>query len=92
VLERLVSGAPLGDLLHDRILVTGMIVQVLVAFVAAGVLWLLARTSSRLAATSLSHHPALTRDRTVLAVPVTERRPHALLFATAGSIRAPPSS
>jgi len=91
VLERLVSGAPLGDLLHDRILVTGMIVQVLVAFVAAGGLWLLARTSSRLAATSLSH-PGLTRERTVLALPVTERRPNALLFATAGSIRAPPSS
>jgi hypothetical protein len=91
VLERLVSGAPLGDLLHDRILVTGMIVQVLVAFVAAGVLWLLARTSSRLAATSPSHL-GLTRERTLLAMPVTERRPHALLFATAGSIRAPPSS
>jgi hypothetical protein len=29
VLERLVSGAPLGDLSHDRILVTGMIVQIL---------------------------------------------------------------
>ena len=91
VLERLVSGAPLGDLLHDRILVTGMIVQVLVALVAAGVLWLLARTSSRLAAASPSHL-RLTRERTVLAIPVTERRPHALLFATAGSIRAPPSS
>jgi hypothetical protein len=91
VLERLVSGAPLGDLLHGRILVTGMIVQVLVALVAAGVLWLLARTSSRLAAESLSHL-GLTRERTVLAPPVTERRPHALLFATAGCIRAPPSS
>ena len=91
MLERLVSGAPLGDLLHDRILVTGMIVQVLVAFVAAGVLWLLARTSSRLAATSLSHL-RLPRERAVLSMPVTERRPHALLFATAGGIRAPPSS
>jgi len=91
VLERLVSRAPLGALLHDRILVTGMIVQVLVAFVAAGVLWLLARTSSRLAATSLSHL-RLSRERTLLPLPVTERRPHPLLFATAGSIRAPPSS
>jgi hypothetical protein len=72
-------------------LVTGMIVQVLVAFVAAGVLWLLARTSSRLAAASPSHL-GLNRDRTLFAMPVTERRPHALLFATAGSIRAPPSS
>jgi len=91
VLERLVSGAPLGDLLHDRILVTGMIIHVLVAFVAAGVLWLLARTSSRLAATSVSHL-RLPRERTVFALPVSERRRHALLLATAGSIRAPPSS
>jgi hypothetical protein len=91
VLERLVSGAPLGDLLHDRILVTGMIVQVLVAFVAAGVLWLLARTSSRLAASSVIR-VRLPRERTMLAPPVSERRRHALLLATAGSIRAPPSS
>jgi len=91
VLERLVSGAPLGELAHDRILVIGVLAQVLVAIVAAGVLWLLARTSSRLAATSLSHL-RLPGERTVLALPVTERRPHALLFATAGSIRAPPSS
>jgi hypothetical protein len=91
VLERLVSGTPLGDLAHDHILAIGVLVQVLVAFVAAGVLWLLARTSSRLAATSLSHL-RLPRERRVLPLPVTERRPHALPFATAGSIRAPPSS
>jgi hypothetical protein len=91
VLERLVSGAPLGELAHDQILVIGVLVQVLVAIVAAGVLWLLARTSSRLAATSLSHL-RLPRERTLLSLPVTERRAHALLLATAGSIRAPPSS
>ena len=49
VLERLVSGAPLGELAHDQILVIGVLVQVFVAIVAAAVLWLLARTSSRLA-------------------------------------------
>ena len=91
VLERLVSNAPLGDLLHDRILVTGMIVQVLVAIVAAAVLWLLARTSSRLAATSVIR-VRLPRNHSVLALSVIAVRPRALLFATAGSIRAPPSS
>ena len=91
VLERLVSGAPLGELAHDQILVIGVLVQVLVAIVAAGVLWLLARTSSRLAATSLIR-VRLPRDRSWLALPVTAGRPHALLFATTGSIRAPPSS
>ncbi len=91
VLERLVSGAPLGELAHDQILVIGVLVQVLVAIVAAAVLWLLARTSSRLAATSVIR-VRLPRDHSVLALIATAVRPHALLFATAGSIRAPPSS
>jgi hypothetical protein len=91
VLERLVSGAPLGELAHDHVLVIGVIVQVVVATVAAVVLGLLAKTSSRLAATSVIR-VRLPRERTTLALLVTERRPGALLVATAGSIRAPPSS
>jgi hypothetical protein len=91
VLERLLSGASLGELAHDHILVIGLIVQVVVATLAAGVLWLLARTSSRLAATFVVQ-VRLSRERRVFALPVTVRRPYALLFATAGSIRAPPSS
>jgi hypothetical protein len=91
VLERLVSGAPLGELAHDHVLAIGVIVQVVVASFAAGVLWLLARTSSRLAATSVMQL-RLPRERTILAPLVTERRPRALLVSTAGSIRAPPSS
>lgn len=91
VLERLVSGAPLGGLAHDHILLIGLIVQVVVAIVTAGILWLLARTSAQIAAT-VAVRATLPRDRSVLALPVTARRPHALLFATAGSIRAPPSS
>jgi hypothetical protein len=91
VLERLVSGAPLGELAHDHVLVIGVIVQVVVATLAAGVLWLLARTSNRLATTSVLHD-RLPGARTILALLVTEQRPQALLVATAGSIRAPPSS
>lgn len=91
VLERLVSGAPLGDLAHDHILAIGMLVQVGVAIVAAGVLRLLAQTSNRLAARSVIG-VRLPRRRTMLAPPFTEGRPHALQLATAGSIRAPPSS
>jgi hypothetical protein len=91
VLERLVSGAPLGELAHDQILVIGVLVQVLVAIVAAAVLWLLARTSSRLAATSVIR-VRLPRNHSVLALSVIAVRPRALLFATTGSIRAPPSS
>ena len=91
VLERLVSHAPLGGLAHDHILVTGIAVQVVVAIVAAAILWLLARTATRLAAV-VSARASLPRVRVVFALPVTARRPHAPLFATAGSVRAPPSS
>lgn len=91
VLERLVSGAPLGGLAHDHILVTGIAVQIVVAIVAAGILWLFARTATRLAAV-VAARTRLPRVRMVVALPVTARRPHAPLFATAGSVRAPPSS
>jgi hypothetical protein len=91
VLERLVSHAPLGGLAHGRILVTGIAVQVVVAIVAAAILWLFARTATRLAAVVAGRAP-LPRVRVVFALPVTARRPHAPLFATAGSVRAPPPS
>ena len=91
VLERLVSGAPLGELAQNHILAIGVIVQVVVAMVAAGILWLLARTSARLAAAVAVRAP-LPRHHSVLALPVTARRPHVALFATAGKVRAPPSS
>lgn len=91
VLERLVSGAPVGGLAHDHILVTGIAVQIVVAIVAAGILWLFARTATRLAAV-VAARTRLPRVRVVFALPVTARRPHAPLFATAGSVRAPPSS
>jgi hypothetical protein len=91
VLERLVSGAPLGGLAHDHILVTGIAVQIVVAIVAAGILWLFARTATRLAAV-VAARTRLPRVRVVFALPVTARRPHAPLFATVGNVRAPPSS
>jgi hypothetical protein len=91
VLERLVSRAPLGGLAHDHILVTGIAVQIVVAIVAAGILWLFARTATRLAAV-VAARTRLPRVRVAFALPVTARRPHAPLFATAGSVRAPPSS
>ena len=91
VLERLVSGAPVGGLAHDHILVTGIAVQIVVAIVAAGILWLFARTATRLAAV-VAARTRLPRVRVVFALPVTARRPHAPLFAMPGSVRAPPSS
>ena len=91
VLERLVSGAPLGGLMHDHLLLTGIAVQIAVAIATAGTLWLIARTSSRLA-TAGAVRVRLPRHRPVLAAPVMARRPLAPLFATADGARAPPTS
>jgi len=90
VLERLVSRSPLSGLFHDHVLVTGMVVQVAVAIAAAGILWLLARASTRLAAT-VTVRFRLPRHLPVFAVPATARRPLVPLFATADGARAPPS-
>ncbi len=84
------SHAPLGGLAHDHILITGVAVQVVVAIVAAGILWLFARTATRLAAV-IATRTRLPRVRVTFALPVTARRPHVPLFATADSVRAPPS-
>jgi hypothetical protein len=46
VLERVLTGAPLGGLVHDHVLVIGMGAQLLLAVVGAAVLWWLARTSA----------------------------------------------
>ena len=91
VLERLIAHAPLGGLAHDHILVTGIAVQVVVAIVAAAILWLFARTATRLAAV-VATRTRLPRIRVAFALPVTARTPHAPVFATADSVRAPPSS
>jgi hypothetical protein len=91
VLERLVARSPLGGLFHDHVLVTGMVVQVAVAIAAAGILWLLARASSRLAATVTIRGP-LPRHLPVFALPATALWPLMPLFATADGARAPPSS
>ncbi len=89
VLERVVAGVPLGDLAHDHLLSIGLVVQVVVAIGAAGLLRLLARTSSRLAdvVRSRVEHP---RPEHVTVVPVTSRRPVRLLLVSAANVRGPP--
>lgn len=91
VLERLISGAPLGHLMGDRVLPLGIAVQVAVAIVGAVILRWLIRASSRLAA-----HPrlgaVLLRPAAVLAVPVTRDLAHGIRVRTARSVRAPPSA
>lgn len=49
LLERVMTGAPLGDLRSGRVLLVGVIVQALVALLGSAVATMLARASDRLA-------------------------------------------
>jgi hypothetical protein len=49
VVERIASGAPLADLVHQHLLVAGLAAQVVVAFAGSAVLRWIARSSARLA-------------------------------------------
>jgi hypothetical protein len=49
VVERIATGAPLADLVHQHLLVAGLAAQVVVAFAGSAVLRWIARSSARLA-------------------------------------------
>ncbi len=89
VLERVVAGVSLGDLAHDHLLSIGSVVQVVVAIGAAGLLRLLARTSSRLAdvVRSRVEQP---RPEHATVLPVVSIRPARLLLVSAANVRGPP--
>jgi hypothetical protein len=91
VLERLVSGSPLGELVHDHVLATGLIVQVAVALVGATLLRLLARASARIATAGVARvpppRPALATSPLAAADPLLGR-----VAPSARNVRAPPSA
>jgi hypothetical protein len=91
VLERLVAGAPLRELVGDHILIVGAIVQIAIAAAGAATLRWLTRAAVRLA-TSVGSRAALPRVRPVLALPDTALPANARLLVWAGRVRAPPSS
>ena len=90
VLERLVAGVPLGDLAQDHLLSIGLLVQVGVAVCAAGLLRLLARTSSRIADVVRPRADPSRRERGTV-VPVVSMRLPRLLLVSAANARGPPS-
>jgi hypothetical protein len=89
ILERLVAHAPLHTLGHDRLLLTGVLVQVVVAVVAARLLLWISGASARLAAVE-SFRSALPRPACI-AVAMAEAcapRPRTVI---AKRVRAPPA-
>ena len=91
ILERIVAGAPLGDLVRDHLLVIGVVVQVAVSLVGAGVLAWLARTSARIVRATLGGPVGLPRPILVEALPATPDHARGRVFASARNVRAPPS-
>lgn len=91
LLERLVAGAPLGGLVHGHVLVVGVLVQVSVALAGAAVLHWLARTSARLATVTAPRAP-LPQPAPAIALALDPDTPRTRIFATATSVRGPPSA
>ncbi|MCI0637071.1 MAG: hypothetical protein L0206_24610 [Actinobacteria bacterium] len=89
VLERVLTGVPLGVLAHDHLLSIGLLVQVAVALCAAGLLRLLARASSRIADVVRPRVDPPRAGRGSV-VPVSSTRPARLLLASAANVRGPP--
>jgi hypothetical protein len=89
ILERLVTGSSLGDLLHGRVLAVGLIVQVAVAIGGAAALRWLARLSARIVRAPAARTPPA-RPALAGVVPTTAWRPRARDAARPWNERAPP--
>ncbi len=91
LMERLVSRSPLGELMHDHILLIGVAVQILLALAGAAVLRWLVRASDRLA--DIVARPAVPpRAATVLLGTLRPRLSPSRVPAGPRSVRAPPSA
>jgi hypothetical protein len=91
LLERLVAGAPLDDLVHGYVLLAGVTAQVVVALAGAALLRWLARVSDALAESSTPAH-VLPRPAPVFAVTTSPEPVRGRLFASPVRGRAPPSA
>jgi hypothetical protein len=85
VAERLVSGAPLAELVHDHIFV-GLLVQVAIAWLGARVIEALSRAADRVRASLAS----LRRVRALISLDPPRREPIAAGFVPVAAARAPP--
>ena len=89
ILERIFAGAPLGDLVADQLLLTGVVVQVALAIAGAAVLGWLARASARIVRAVLTARTALPRPLAAT-FPSAVHLPYGRVVAIARNVRAPP--
>ncbi|HSJ51945.1 MAG TPA: hypothetical protein VLA90_11795 [Actinomycetota bacterium] len=90
VLERVLTGMPLGDLVHDLVLPIGIGVQAAVALVGAALLRLLARTSARAVQGLAPRSVPPPRPAFAVAIAAAER-PTVAAALRLPNVRAPPS-
>jgi len=91
-LERLASSSPLGGLVHDHVLATGVVVQVAVALIGAAALRMLARASARIAANGGIARVTPLRPAIAAALPMATDTPSGRIASFARNVRAPPSA
>jgi hypothetical protein len=91
VIERLVSRAPLVELVHDHVLAFGVAFQILLALAGAAVLRWLTRASTRLVDVVM-RAPATPRPALVGLAPTPADPPHGSALSLGPSVRAPPSA
>jgi hypothetical protein len=91
LLERLLVGAPLGDLVQGHLLLAGVTAQLLVALTGAALLRWLARTSERLADVATSPF-ALARALPAFAPSAVAAVPRGRVDGRSHGERAPPSA
>jgi hypothetical protein len=90
LLERLVSRSPLGELVHDHILLIGVAVQILLALAGAAALRWLVRTSDRLVDV-VARRAAPPLRSVLVSVPTQPNPVHGRTLPSCPSVRAPPS-
>lgn len=91
ILERVVAGAPLGDLVRDHLLLIGIVAQAVVSLVGAALLSTFARTSARMVRAAMGRPVALPRPILVDALPAAPDHPLGRIVGSARDVRAPPS-
>lgn len=92
ILERLVAGTPLGELVHDHVLSTGVVVQVAVALIGAAVLRWLGRASERIVRAVVLARVVFPRIALAAALPTATAPLPDRLASSRRNVRAPPSA
>jgi hypothetical protein len=92
VIERLVSSAPLGDLVHQHVLAIGVVVQIGIGVLGAVALRWLTRAADRVASASIHVRLPLLRPALVAAPPATSAECRGRVAVSTPGVRAPPPS